>query len=48
MKIIRYISIIIKINIAKLANIFHSNIIYRYNISYNIVSNRDSIFISAF
>ena len=48
MKIIRYISIIIKINIAKLANIFYSNIIYRYDISYDIINNRDLIFISAF
>ena len=48
MKIIRYISITIKINVAKLAKIFYSNIIYRYNISYEIINNRDSIFISAF
>ena len=47
-KIIRYIFITIKINAAELANIFYSNIIYRYDISYDIVSNRDSIFISAF
>ena len=48
MKIVRYIFITIKINIAELANIFHSNIIYYYDISYDIISNRDSIFISAF
>ena len=47
-KIIRYISIIIKINVAELTKIFYSNIIYRYDISYKIVSDRDSIFISAF
>ena len=48
MKIIHYIFITIKIDIAELANIFYSNIIYRYDISYNIVSDRDLIFTNAF
>ena len=45
---IRYILITIKINIAELANIFYSNIIYRYDMSYDIISDRDSIFTNAF
>ena len=47
-KIIRYLSIIIKIDVAKLAKIFHAEIIYRYDISNKIISDRESIFISDF
>ena len=47
-KIIRYLSIIIKIDAAKLAKVFHAEIIYRYDISNKIISNRESIFISDF
>ena len=47
-KIIRYLSIIIKIDAAELAKIFHAKIICRYDISDEIISNRESIFISDF
>ena len=47
-KIIRYLSIIIKIDVAKLAEVFHAKIICRYEISNKIISDRESIFISNF
>ena len=47
-KIIRYLSIIIKIDVAKLAKVFHAKIIYRYKISNKVISDRESIFISDF
>ena len=47
-KIIKYLLITIKIDAAKLAKVFHTKIIYRYEISNNIISDRDSIFISEF
>ena len=47
-KIIRYLSIIIKIDIAKLAKVFHAEIIYRYEIFNKVISDRESIFISDF
>ena len=47
-KIIRYLSIIIKIDAAELAKVFHAEIIYRYDIFNKIVSDRESIFISNF
>ena len=36
------------IDIAALAEVFHKEIIYRYNILNNIISDRGSIFTSAF
>jgi len=47
-KIIRHISIIIRINIAKLAKVFFDKIVLYFEISINIVNNRKSIFISIF
>ena len=47
-KIIKYFLIIIKIDIAKLAKVFHAKIIYRYDISNKIISDRESIFINNF
>ena len=47
-KIIRYLSIIIKIDVAELAKVFHAKIIYRYKISNKIISDRELIFINDF
>ena len=47
-RIIKYLSIIIKIDIAKLAKIFHAKIIYRYDISNKIISDKELIFINNF
>ena len=47
-KIIRYLSITIKIDVAELAEVFHAEIIYRYDMSNEIISDRESIFISDF
>ena len=47
-KIIKYLSIIIKINVVELAKVFHAKIIYRYEISNKIISNRELIFINNF
>ena len=45
---IRYLFMFITIDIAALTKLFFIKIIYRYNMFYNIVNNRDSVFISAF
>ena len=47
-KIIKYFSIIIKIDIAKLAKVFHAKIIYYYDIFNKIISDRELIFINNF
>ena len=47
-KIIKYLFIFIIIDAAALTEIFFIKIVYRYDISYNIVNNRDFIFISVF
>ena len=47
-KIMRYLSINIIIDIIALTKIFHIEIIYRYNILNDIVNNRGSIFINIF
>jgi len=47
-KIVKYISIIIRIDIAKLAKIFFDKIVLRFEILVNIVSNKKIIFISVF
>ena len=39
---------LIIIDIAKLTKVFDFEIVYRYNISNDIINNRDSIFISVF
>ncbi len=45
---IKYILIIIRINVAELAKVFFKKIVLRFNMLINIISNRDSVFISAF
>ncbi len=47
-KIIKYIFVIIRIDIAKLAKIFFNKIVLYFEILINIVSNKKSIFISIF
>ena len=47
-KMIRYFPIIIKIDAVELAEVFHAKIICRYDISNEIISDRESIFISDF
>ena len=47
-KIIKYLSIIIKIDVVELAKVFHAEIICYYDISNEIISDRESIFISNF
>ena len=47
-KIIRYLFMFIIIDAAALTKLFFIKIIYRYDMSYNIVNNRDFMFINAF
>ncbi len=47
-KMIKYILIITRINVVKLTKVFFEKIILRFNMSVNIISNKDSVFISAF
>ncbi len=47
-KIIRYIFIIIRINIAKLIKVFFNKIVLYFEISTNIVNNRKFVFTSIF
>jgi len=47
-KIIKYISIIIRINIAKLAKVFFDKIILCFEMLTNIISNKEFIFTSIF
>ena len=47
-KMVRYLSIIIKIDAAELAEVFHAEIVCRYDMSDGIVSDRGSVFISDF
>ncbi len=47
-KIIKYILIIIRINIAELTKVFFKEIILRFNMLINIINDRDFIFTSAF
>ena len=44
----KYISILVIIDIAKLTKVFYFEIVYRYNISNDIINNRNSIFIDIF
>ncbi len=45
---IKYILIIIRINVAKLTKVFFKKIVLRFNMLAIIISNRDSVFTSAF
>ena len=47
-KIIRYLFMFIIIDAAALAELFFIKIVYRYNMSYDIVNNRDFMFINVF
>ena len=45
-KMIKYLSIIIKIDVGKLTKLFFKKIIIRFNISADIVNDRDSLLIN--
>ena len=47
-KIIKYLFMFITIDVVALTKLFFIKIIYRYNMFYDIVNNRDSMFISVF
>ena len=47
-KIIKYISIIKKIDVAELTKVFFEKIVLRFNISDEIVNNRNSVFTNEF
>ena len=47
-KIIKYLFIFIIIDVVALTEIFFIKIVYRYDMFYNIVNNRDFIFINVF
>ena len=47
-KIIKYLSIIIKIDAAKLTNIFFKKIVLYFNMSTNIVNDKNFLFINVF
>ncbi len=47
-KMIKYILIITRINVAELTKVFFEKIILRFNMLTNIMSNRNSVFTSAF
>ena len=45
---IRYLLVFIIIDVAALTKLFFIKIVYRYDMSYNIVNNRDFVFINVF
>ncbi len=45
---IKYILIRTRINVVKLTKVFFKKIILRFNMLTNIISNKDSVFTSAF
>ena len=47
-KIIKYLLIIIKIDVAKLTKLFFNQIVLRFDMSADIVNNRNFLFINAF
>ena len=47
-KIIKYLSMIIKIDVAKLTKLFFKKIVLRFNISADIVNNENFLFINIF
>jgi len=47
-KITKYIFVITRINIAKLAKVFFDKIVLRFETLVNIISNREFVFISIF
>ena len=47
-KIIKYLSIIIKIDVAKLTNVFFKKIVLHFDMSANIVNDKNFLFINVF
>ena len=47
-KIIKYLFVFIIINAAALTKLFFIKIVYRYDMFYDIVNDRDSVFINVF
>ena len=47
-KIIKYISITIKIDVVTLTKVFYEKIIFRFDISSDIMSDKNSVFMNAF
>ena len=47
-KMIKYLLISIKIDVLKLTNVFFEKIILHFNMSINILNDRNSLFINAF
>ncbi len=47
-KMIKYILITIRINVAELTKVFFKKIVLRFDMLINIMSNRDSVFTNAF
>ena len=47
-KMIKYLSMIIKIDVAKLTKLFFEQIILRFDMSADIVNNKNFLFINAF
>ena len=47
-EIINYLSIIIKIDVAKLTNVFFKKIVLHFNMSTNIINDKNFFFINVF
>ena len=47
-KMIKYLSMIIKIDVAKLTKLFFEQIVLRFDMSADIVNDKDFLFINAF
>ena len=47
-KMIKYLFVFITIDVAALTKLFFAKIVYRYDISYDIVNNRDFVFTNVF
>ena len=47
-KIIKYLSMIIKIDAAKLTKLFFEKIVLRFDMSINIINDKNSLFINVF
>ena len=47
-KIIKYLSMIIKIDVAKLTKLFFEKIVLYFDISADIINNKDTLFINVF
>ena len=47
-KIIKYLSVSIKIDVSKLTNVFFEKIVLHFNMSTDIINDKNSLFINAF